>query len=223
MFGYFTKVVLDRRERIASGQAELEDVTAAVLNTSITDIDGVERALTDEELARMFFLLLIAGLHTTQGSLGWMVLHLATNPHQRARIVADPAAVPAAVEEILRFEAQIAMGRRATRDTELGGVTIKEGDQLVLLLCAANRDATQFEQADTLDVARTPNRHLTFGSGPHRCLGSHLARVMLRVAMEELHARIPDYALDPSDPPVILPSQVRGFQRLSITFTPAGS
>lgn len=219
MFGYFMQVIGARKEAQAKGEA-FDDVTTAIIDTPIRDAEGVERQLTDDELARMFFLLLIAGLHTVQGTLCWMMTHLAQNTEERDRIIADAGAIPAAVEEILRHEAQVAMGRRATRDVELGGVTIKADDQLLVLLCSANRDDSQFVDPANLDVARTPNRHLSFGAGPHRCIGSHLARVELKIAMEEIHKRIPDYRLDPANPAVVLPSQVRGFARLPLLFTP---
>jgi cytochrome P450 len=214
MFGYFGKVIAERR----TGGADLDDITSRVLRNKI-EVDGRERPLTDEELARMFFLLLIAGLHTVQGSLAWAVLHLSQNPDQRKLLVEDPGLVPAAVEEVLRYEAAVSMGRRAVADTEIGGVAVREGDQLLVMLCSANRDATQFHEPDAMRIDRTPNRHLTFGSGPHRCLGSHLARIELRIALEELHRRIPDYALDPNEPPTVLPSQVRGVARMPIVFT----
>jgi cytochrome P450 len=213
MFGYFQKVVEDRRA------SRGDDVTSAIVNTEVELADG-KRVLTDEELNRMFFVLLIAGLHTVQGSLAWSIVHLANNPAQRAAIVADPAAIPKAVEEILRFEAAVIPGRRATRDTELGGIPIAEGDQLILLLCSANRDGAEFPEPNEFHIDRNPNRHLSFGSGPHRCLGSHLARIELNIALEELHRRIPDYQLVQSDPPVFHSSQVRGCVRLPITFTP---
>jgi cytochrome P450 len=216
MFGYFVNVIVERRE---GAVAAADDITTAVMQTQI-EVDGKQRALTDEELARMFFLLLIAGLHTVQGSLAWAIMHLSASPEQRKQLIDDPSLVPSAVEEILRYEAAVSMGRRAQTDVEIGGVRVLEGDQLLLLLCAANRDESQFDSPDELRVDRTPNRHLTFGSGPHRCIGSHLARIELRIALEELHRRIPDYALDPADPPMILPSQVRGVNRLPIVFTP---
>ncbi|GAA4711025.1 cytochrome P450 [Pseudonocardia yuanmonensis] len=221
MFGYFMQIIHARRAAAEAGE-ELDDITTAVMRTRIRDADGVERDLADDELARMFFLLLIAGLHTVQGTLCWMMLHLSTHTEQREKVIADADAIPAAVEEVLRYEAQIAMGRRAVRDVEIGGVTIKADDQLLLLLCSANRDDAQFADPQSLQVDRTPNRHLSFGSGPHRCIGSHLARVELRIAMEEIHKRIPDYRPDPEDPAVVLPSQVRGFARLPLVFTPVG-
>lgn len=214
MFGYFQKIVDERRANPG------DDVTSVLIHTEIDLADG-KRLLTDEDLTRMFFLLLIAGLHTVQGSLAWAIIHLVNRPGQRAALIADDGLIPSAVEEILRIEAAVVMGRRATRDVELGGVRIKEGDQLIVMLCSANRDADEFDDPDTLDLERTPNRHLSFGAGPHRCLGSHLARLELSIALEELHRRIPDYELVESDPPVLHATQVRGCLRLPIKFTPA--
>lgn len=213
MLAYFQNIVTERRANPG------DDVTSTLIHTEVNLEDGT-RLLTDEELTRMFFLLLVGGLHTVQGSLAWSIIHLVHNPVQRQAIVDDPAMIPTAVEEILRIEAAITPGRRATRDTRLGGVDIAAGDQLILMLCGANRDAGEFDSPVELDIERHPNRHLSFGGGPHRCIGSHLARIELKLALEELHRRIPDYALVDSDPPVLHSSQVRGCIRLPITFTP---
>ena len=217
MFEYFANIIHQRR----NGALGADDVTSEVMNALI-EMDGESRPLTDDETARMFFLLLIAGLHTVQGSLAWAVMHLSRNPEQRAALIADPEKVPNAVEEILRYEAATAPGRRALKDVELGGVSIKEGDQILVLSCTANRDASEFKDPGEFQISRTPNRHLSFGLGPHRCIGSHLARIELRIALEELNRRIPDYALDPTESPIVLPSQVRGFARMPIVFTPGG-
>lgn len=213
MFAYFQKIVDERRANPG------EDVTSALIRTEVNLEDG-KRLLTDEELTRMFFLLLIAGLHTVQGSLAWAVIHLVNNPRQRAALIEDDSLIPNAVEEVLRIEAAVSMGRRATRDVELGGAKVKAGDQLLLVLCSANRDGSEFEDPDEFVIDRSPNRHLTFGAGPHRCLGSHLARIELSIALEELHRRIPDYELVESDPPILHATQVRGCLRLPIRFTP---
>ncbi|MCV7219491.1 cytochrome P450 [Mycolicibacterium elephantis] len=213
MFGYFQKIVEDRRANPGN------DITSTLVHTEVALPDGT-RLLTDEELNRMFFLLLIGGLHTVRGSLAWTILHLSKNPDQRAAIIADPTLIPKAVEEILRIEAAVIPGRRATRDVELGGVHIAEGDQLILMLCGANRDPREFPDPTEFTVTRHPNRHLSFGAGAHRCLGSHLGRLELRIALEELHRRIPDYQLVEADPPVFHSSQVRGCMRMPITFTP---
>jgi len=211
--GYFTNVIADRRAN------PREDATTTLIHTKV-DLPGGTRLLNDEELFRMFFLLLMGGLHTVQGSLAWSIVHLANNTDQRAALVADPALIPKAVEEILRIEAAVVPGRRATRDVELGGVRIAKDDQLILMLCSANRDPAYFAAPNDLDITRYPNRHLSFGSGPHRCLGSHLGRVELTIALEELHRRIPDYRLVDSDPPVFHSTQVRGCHRMPISFTP---
>lgn len=218
LFGYFAQVVADRRSRPEVD----DDVSAAVIN-QILDFGGEQRKLTDDELYRMFFLLMIAGLHTVQASLAWAVINLSARPEVRRRLVDDPSAIPGAVEEILRFEAAVTMGRSVVADTELGGVRLRAGDQLLVFLAAANRDPAEFADPSELEIDRTPNRHLAFGSGPHRCLGSHLARIELRIALEEIHRRIPDYRLDPDDPPISHASQVRGVARLPIRFTPEGS
>ena len=211
--GYFQKVIEDRRSN------PREDATSKLINTEVALPDGT-RLLEDQELILMFYLLLMGGLHTVQGSLAWAIVHLVNNPAQRDRIITDPAVIPRAVEEILRIEAAVAAGRRATRDVELGGVSIAEGDQLLLMLCSANRDPDAFPHPTDFDINRSPNRHLSFGAGVHRCLGSHLGRVELTIALEELHRRIPDYQLVESDPPIFHSTQVRGCLRMPITFTP---
>jgi cytochrome P450 len=211
--GYFQKVIEDRRSN------PRDDATSTLINTEVALPDGT-RLLEDQELFLMFYLLLMGGLHTVQGSLAWAIMHLVDNPSQRESIITDPAVIPTAVEEILRIEAAVAAGRRATRDTELGGVSIAEGDQLLLMLCSANRDPDTFPHPNEFDINRSPNRHLSFGAGVHRCLGSHLGRIELTIALEELHRRIPDYQLVESDPPVFHSTQVRGCLRMPITFTP---
>jgi len=213
MFGYFQKIVEDRRANPG------DDITSSLIHTEVQLPEGT-RLLTDEELNRMFFLLAMGGLHTVQGSLAWAILHLSKNPDQREQIVADPKLIPKAVEEILRIEAAIIPGRRATREVELGGVTIAKDDQLIVMLCGANRDPAEFAEPTKFDLGRRRNPHLAFSVGPHRCLGQHLARIELTIAMEELHRRIPDYQLVESDPPVFHSSQVRGCIRMPITFTP---
>jgi cytochrome P450 len=211
--GHFHNVIEDRRNN------PRDDATSTLINTEVALPDGT-RALEDQELILMFYLLLMGGLHTVQGSLAWAIQHFVNNPAQRDLITADPTAIPKAVEEILRMEAAVSAGRRATRDVELGGVSIAEGDQLLLILSSANRDPDAFPNPGDFDINRSPNRHLSFGAGVHRCLGSHLGRVELTIALEELHRRIPDYQLVESDPPVFHSTQVRGCLRMPITFTP---
>lgn len=212
--GHFHGVIADRRANPG------DDATSKLIHTEVELPDG-KRVLTDEELFRMFFLLLMGGLHTVQGSLAWTIAQFTANPEQRRAIIDDPTAIPKAVEEILRIEAAVIPGRRVTRDVEFGGVRMAKDDQLIMMICSANRDPAHFVDPEVLDITRTPNRHLAFGAGPHRCLGSHLGRLELIVAFEELHRRIPDYQLVESDPPHWHSTQVRGCHRMPITFTPS--
>jgi hypothetical protein len=215
---YFTDVIEQRR----GGSADSEDVTTRIINTPLT-VNGETRLFTDAELGNMFHLLSIAGLHTTQGSMAWGLKYLSGRPDQRDLLVADPALVSQAVEEVLRLEAAVSMGRRATRDVELGGVQVRADDQLLVVLSGGNRDPREFDRPNEVDIERSPNRHLSFGAGPHRCIGSHLARVELRIALEEIHRRIPDYRLDPEEAPTTHGSQTRGVLRMPIVFTPEKS
>jgi cytochrome P450 len=215
MFGYYAGVVADRRKL----GPDAPDITSQIVHQMIGD--GADaRPLADEELANMFFLLCIAGLHTVQGSLAWAVMHLSDRPEERQRLIDDPSLMPSAVEEILRIEGAVSAGRRVTKATTLGGVDMQEGDRVLLVLAAANRDASEFADPHGVNITREPNRHLSFGSGPHRCLGSHLARVELNLALQELHRRLPDYRLDPDRPSVSNAGQVRGVVELPILFTP---
>jgi cytochrome P450 len=213
-YGYLDEVIKQRKQH-----PEASDVLTRIVHTEVT-LGGESRRFTDAELQNMFFLLLIAGLHTVQGSLAWAVVHLSANPQQQAQITAEPDRIPATVEEVLRIEGAVSPGRRVLVDTELGGVQVRAGDQLLLSLAAANRDDAEFGDSHSVQIDRSPNRHLSFGAGPHRCLGSHLARVELRIALEELHRRIPDYRVDPDGVALWHASQVRGALQLPIVFTP---
>lgn len=214
MMSYFAAVVAEHR-----ADSDTSDVTASIINSDI-EIDGEVRRLTDDELCNIFMLLLIAGLHTTQGSLAWGVMHLGAHPDQRAALAADPSLIPAAVEEVLRMEAAVSAGRSAVHDTELGGVQLRAGDQLLVVLAGANQDEREFDNPRDMQVTRSPNRHMSFGTGPHRCLGSHLARNVLRIAFEELLRRVPDIEPDPNRPSVSNTAQVRGVLELHTRFTP---
>ena len=212
--GYFQKVIADRRAN------PRDDATSTLIHTEVEAPDGT-RLLNDEELFRMFFLLLMGGLHTVQGSLAWSIVHLVNNTDQRAALIADPTQIPKAVEEILRIEAAVVPGRRATRDVELGGVRIAKDDQLILMLCSANRDPARVRRSQRSSTSRA-TRTGTCRSALDRTVAwvRISARVELVIALEELHRRIPDYQLVESDPPVFHSTQVRGCHRMPITFTP---
>ena len=161
---------------------------------ALGEVDG--RPLTQAEMLGICHLLLIAGLDTVTATLDCMVAYLARHPEERARLVADPSLVDGTVEELLRHETPVMMVVRVVKeDAEVGGVDVKVGDGCVVLIGAANGDDREFEAPDVVDFERAANRHLAFGAGPHRCLGSHFARLELRVAIEEFHRRIPEYRI----------------------------
>ena len=180
------------RSAIAAKRANPDD---ALLSRIVHGkVDG--RPPTDEELLGMCHLLLLAGLDTVTATLDCMIAWLAQHPERRRQLVEHPELIDNAVEELLRHETPVMMVARAVaKDFEFGGCQMHKGDSLTPLIGAANLDEGEFD--DPLDVSweRTENRHMAFGAGPHRCLGSHLARLELRVALEEFHKRIPDYSI----------------------------
>jgi hypothetical protein len=185
---YLEVLVTDRRAR--PGDAERDVLTRLIQG----EADG-ER-LTHDELLQQCIFLLNAG-HETTTNLIANALHTLTQwPDEKTKLIARPELIRTAVEEFLRFESSNQLGNRiTTRATEVGGVRMPAGTQLTLCIGAANRDPEQFPDPDRLDIARNPNRHLAFGSGPHQCAGMHLARLEGRVAIARFLARFPDYRL----------------------------
>lgn len=154
--------------------------------------------LTREEIIDICYLLFLAGLDTVTASLSCFWHTLACSPQLRERVAADPALAPSTVEELMRWEAPVSMvARVAKEDTEVGGCPVRAGDAVLVLFGAANSDPAAMPAGETLDPSRSTNRHMSFGGGIHRCLGSHLARLELRVALREWHRRIPDYSVEP--------------------------
>jgi cytochrome P450 len=153
-----------------------------------------DRPLTDAELLDMLTVLVLAGLDTTRATLGYLFRHLAAHPEHRRRLIAEPELIPSAVEEALRFYTIIfGDGRKVTRDTEFYGVQLRQGDMVYALVSGANRDPRAYEQADEFVIDRTRNNHMGFANGPHRCLGMHLARRELQLAVHEWLRVIPDF------------------------------
>jgi cytochrome P450 len=162
------------------------------------------------------FLLLLAGIDTTWSAIGSSIWHLATHPEDQARLRAEPELMATAVEEFLRYYSPVTMARSVTSDAEVRGCPMKAGDKILMAFPAGNRDPEVFADPDTFLIDRANNRHFAFGSGIHRCLGSNLARMELRVAIDELLTRIPTFELADPDAVTWSGGQVRGPRRVPI-------
>jgi cytochrome P450 len=167
------------------------DLASHILHSTFDD-----RPLTDAEMLDMLTVLVLAGLDTTRAELGYMFRHLAEHPEHRRRLIEQPELVPGAVEEVLRYYTIIfGDGRKVTQDTEFHGVQLRAGDMVYGLVSGANRDPDAYERADEFVIDRTRNHHMGFANGPHRCLGAHLARREMQLAVQEWLRVIPDFAI----------------------------
>jgi cytochrome P450 len=212
IYDYFERAIDDH---IANPR---DDVLSALINA---EVEG--KPLSREEMLDICFLFLIAGLDTVTDSLDCFFVYLARHPEQRKLLIDQPDILPSAIEELLRWETPVpGVARICLQDTEVGGCPIGKGERISPLLGAANTDPAEFPDPDVVDFARNPNRHRAFGGGPHRCLGSHLARVELRVALREFHRRIPNYEI-PAGTELKYTSALRSVESLPLTFPPATS
>ena len=186
---YYDAAITDR-------ETNPRDVTTDFITHLMTaEVDG--RPVPRDTIVTLCLTLMLAGLDTTRSALGYIFHHLARHPEDRARIAADPAMIPQAVEEFLRLYGLIIQdGRAVIHDVEFHGCPMRAGDIVWLGLAAADRDPRQFERPDEFVLGRHPNRHFAFGAGAHRCLGAHLARMELAMVLEEWLPRIPDFRLD---------------------------
>jgi len=207
IFDYFARIVAERRERPG------DDLVSALV---CAEADG--KRLSEDELLGFCALLLIAGNETMTNFLGNAILTLGRQRSVRDELVADPALLPGAVEELLRFESPVqGLGRTLTRDVALHDQKLRAGERVLLLLGAANRDPRHFEDPDRMDVRREPNSHLSFGFGIHFCMGASLARMEARLALEELLCRHPDYRLATREIEWLRTAPVRGPVSLPLT------
>jgi cytochrome P450 len=188
-----------------------EDLTSYLINAELYG-----RKLDPSHVIGTMALLLIAGIDTTWSAIGTSLWHLARTPGDRRRLVAEPGLLPTAVEELLRAYAPVTMARLVKDDMHWHGVDMKADDWILLSFPAANRDPAQFDRAGEVVIDREVNRHAAFGLGIHRCLGSHLARMELRVALQAWLERIPEFTLE--DPSAVTWStgQIRGPRALPL-------
>jgi cytochrome P450 len=196
-----------------------DDLMTELINAEFEDHTGVRRTLSREEILAYVGLLAGAGNETTTRLIGWMgkVLGEERNAAQRREIAADPGLVNNAVEELLRYEAPSPVqARYVTKDVEHYGQTVKEGSIMLLLTASANRDERVFPDADRFDIHRDTRQHVTFGYGIHFCLGSHLARLEGRVALDEVLKRFPDWEVDWDHAVQARTSTVRGWEKLPV-------
>jgi cytochrome P450 len=177
-------------------------------------IDG--RPLTHDEIVDYAFMLFIAGLDTVTAVLGFSLRCLAQQPQLQIALKAEPSSTAAAVEELLRAYSIVNTARVVTRDTEFAGVTMRAGDRVLLATALASRDPAEFADPTEVRINREVNRHLAFGAGPHRCLGSHLARLEMRVVLEELLKRLPVFGIADDAHIVVHGGGVFGIDRLPV-------
>jgi cytochrome P450 len=210
VYALFEGVIEERRKE------PRDDIVTLLVES---EVEG-ER-LSHEELLDICYLLLLAGLDTVTISLQCMFHHLATNAEHRRMLAGDVSLAPAVVEELLRWETPVqGVTRVATRDVEVTGQSFPAHSRFQVMLGAVNTDPQTAEGYDTIDFTRSNNRHLAFGGGVHRCLGSHLARLELRTVLREWHTRIPEYEIDPGAEILWNGAMLRGIEHLPFVWQP---
>lgn len=205
MMDYFTEKVAVRRADPG------DDLISYLINAQV---EG--HPLADEHINGTLRLLLIAGIDTTWSAIGSCLWHLAQYPKDRQRLIAEPGLMGSAIEEFLRAYAPVTMAREVVKETQIDGCTFTPGHMILLSFPAANRDPAVFPDADRVVIDRAQNRHAAFGLGIHRCVGSNLARMEIRVALTEWLARIPEFRLDPQQGVTWSKGTVRGPRQLPL-------
>jgi cholest-4-en-3-one 26-monooxygenase len=211
MFMYANELAVDRK------RSPRADVISTLMKA---EMDG--EALTETEFDAFFVLLSVAGNETTRNLISGGMLALLEHPEQLDKLLGDPSLIPTAIDEMLRWVTPVIYFRRTvTRDTEIRGQKIREGEKVVMYYGSGNRDEEVFSDGDLFDVAREPNPQITFGpGGAHFCLGASLARLEIRVMFEELLRRLPD--IEPAGPVHRLRSNfIAGIKQMPVRFTPA--
>lgn len=203
------------RELIAARRKEpTGDLTSFAAHATI---GGVE--LTDDEMLGICYLLFVGGLDTVASSLGFYFKYLAEHPEQQAKLREDPSLIPDAIEEMLRAYSVVMVSRFVTQDTEVAGVSMKKGDCIAMYSMFASMDPDDFDNPEDMDFKRSPNRHIAFSYGPHRCIGSHLARRELVIAIEEWMRLVPPFKIADDDGVCMHGGVVFGVDTLPLTWS----
>jgi cytochrome P450 len=205
-------MMCDRRMKAQARHDLLDGVLHA-------EIEG--RPISRDEAVRALMQLIFGGLGTTSAALANIIRRIAEHPDLQKRLRSAPSLLPQAIEELMRFDTiAIVMARTATRDVELEGVQVPAGEKVLMYFAGANRDPREFDHPDDIDIDRQVNRHLVFGAGPHRCIGSNLARRQITVAFEEVFAGLGEIRLAPSRELHFHSGFSRGLDALDVTFAP---
>ena len=208
IFGYLNQTIQERKANLR------EDDLISYLLTS--EVDG--EPVPEGHVLGTCFLILVAGIDTTWSSIGSAIWHLAQHPEDRARLIAEPDLMMSAVEELLRAYSPVTMARYVAEDTEYAGCPMSEGSKVLMNFPAANRDPAVFENPDQVILDRAKNPHIAFGVGIHRCAGSNLARMEMKVSIEEWLKRIPDFKLSDPDNVTWAGGQVRGPRKMPVSW-----
>ncbi|MFF1924898.1 cytochrome P450 [Streptomyces sp. NPDC058221] len=208
LWDFFSEAIDRRRSEGTEGRM---DVFSRLLESTYDD-----RKPTQDEMVNAAFVSMLASLDTTTAALGLVFLHLAENPQVQDLIARSPESIPAIVEELIRHEPVSTTGRILTQDVERHGVTMRKGDRVMLSWGMSGLDPSVFERPDEVDFSRSSTRQLAFGIGPHRCLGMHVARRILKVALEEWHRLIPRYHVAAGSAPTRHYSPARGVADLHL-------
>lgn len=207
---YFAGHIEERRHTLTDG---VQDLISESLKWRI---DGAP--IPDEQLLSFCLMMFVAGMDTTASQLGYIFYHLGTHDADRRRIVEQPEIRARALEELLRAYPIIQLGRKVSEDTEVGGCPMRAGMMVTMPLAGANRDPHEYDNPERVDFDRDFIRHIGFGVGPHRCLGLHLARLTMTIALDEWHRVIADYRVEENAPLFELTGGIAGIHRLPLTW-----
>ena len=207
------------RERLAARRADNTRYDDLLDSFMHFEVEG--HMLNDDEVVNIMHMFTIAGLDTVTSSLSCVLAWFAKHPDERRQVMAHPETLGTAIEEIMRYESPVPSGgvRIAVRDTDINGVSVKQGNMVYLCWASANLDPAAFDLPFETDITRPENRHIAFAAGTHRCLGSHLARAELRASIDQFHQRVSDYWIDPIDEVEYEFAGVRQAKHLPISFT----